>query len=573
MLNFYDFEVFKYDWLVVFINPYREEKTVIVNDPDKLTEYYENYKDEIFVGYNSRHYDQYIFKGILCEFNPKEINDYIIKYKMSGWQYSDLFNKIQLYNYDVAKLNDGGLKTLESYMGNDIRETSVPFDIDRKLNAAEIAETIKYCTHDVEQTIEVFMNRKSDFDAHMALITTFGLPLSYISKTQVQLSAKILNCHKVERFDEWDVDFVPTLKLSKYTEVLTWFKEQIKIGKETGDYTKSPLKIDIAGVPHTFGWGGVHGAKLKYHGTGLILHVDVTSYYPSLMIKYGFLTRNSQTPEKFKEIYDTRVKLKKAGKKAEQAPYKIVLNGTFGISKDKTSTAYDPKQANNICINGQLLLVDLIEKLEAVEGFELIQSNTDGLIIKIPDTDAAFNQTDDVCFEWESRTGMQLGFDVITEIFQKDVNNYVFKFDNGKIERKGSYVQEYDVLKNDLTIVNTALVEYMTNGVPVEDTINNCDDLNLFQKVVKVSNKYLRAWHNGKPLQDKTFRVFASTDPRDGCIYKQKAEGANLEKFANTPEHCTIHNYKIDDKTNIKLDKRYYIDLAKKRLKDYGIEV
>ena len=36
---------------------------------------------------------------------------------MSGWRFSDILNNISLYNYDVAKLNDGGLKTLESYLG------------------------------------------------------------------------------------------------------------------------------------------------------------------------------------------------------------------------------------------------------------------------------------------------------------------------------------------------------------------------------------------------------------------------------------------------------------------------
>ena len=116
---------------------------------------------------------------------------------------------------------------------------------------------------------------------------------------------------------------------------------------------------------------------------------------------------------------------------------------------------------------------------------------------------------------------------------------------------KGAYVQESSPLKNDLTIVNTALVEYMMNGVPVEETINNCDDLNQFQKVVKVSNKYLCAWHNGKRLQDKTFRVFASMDKRNGYICKQKTEGANLEKFANTPDYCEIYNGKIDENTRI----------------------
>lgn len=55
--------------------------------------------------------------------------------------------------------------------------------------------------------------------------------------------------------------------------------------------------------------------------------------------------------------------LEKAGKKKEQAPYKIILNSTYGIFKDKYSSAYDPKRANEVCVNGQLLLIDLIDKL------------------------------------------------------------------------------------------------------------------------------------------------------------------------------------------------------------------
>lgn len=506
----------------------------------------------------------------MCGFNPYEISKYIIQQKQDGWRYSDLLRKIKIYNYDIAYRADGGLKTLEAFLGNDICETSVPFDIDRPLTPAEIRETIKYCTHDVEQSIEVFIERKDDFDAQMQLITTFGLPLSDISKTQTQLTAKILNCVRVERDDEFDVEIVPCLKLSKYKFVLDWFVQALQASKITG-YYQQPLAVDIAGVPHVFAWGGLHGARRKYHGKGLYLHVDVTSYYPSEMLEYGFLTRNSTTPERYRTIYDTRVALKAAGKKKEQAPYKLVLNKAFGATKDVNSAAYDPKRANDICINGQLLALDLIEKLEVIPGFELIQSNTDGLIIKIPDTDAAFEAADDICWEWESRTGMRLGFDVITEIWQGDVNNYVFKFDNGKIERKGAFVQEATPLKNDLTIVNTALVEYMINNVPIEETINNCNDLKQFQKVVKISSKYYCAWHNGKKLTEKTFRVFASTDQRDTAIYKQKTPGATKEKFANTPEHCIIYNYKITENTNIKLDKQWYIELAKSRITKFGV--
>ena len=50
MLNFYDFEVFKHDWLVVIINPAERTETVIVNDKAKLEEYYETHKSEIWVG-------------------------------------------------------------------------------------------------------------------------------------------------------------------------------------------------------------------------------------------------------------------------------------------------------------------------------------------------------------------------------------------------------------------------------------------------------------------------------------------------------------------------------------------
>lgn len=576
MINVYDFEVFKKDWLVVITNINDRTTKIIVNNEQELSEYYEQHCNEIWVGYNNNHYDQYIFKGILLGMNPKEINDYIILQHCDGWRYSSEFIKIKMYNYDLMKINDGGLKTLESYMGNDICETSVPFDIDRKLTQLEIDETVKYCVHDVEQTCEVFMERINDFNAHIGLIKTFGLPLSYISKTQAQLSAAILNCNKVKRDDEWEISIVPTLKLSKYRFVLDWFNQQIK-KERYGE----PLATEIAGVQHSFGWGGVHGAIKKYHGKGLYLHVDVTSYYPSLMLKYGFLTRNSMTPEKYKEIFDTRVALKRAGKKKEQAPYKIVLNATFGICKDKYSSAYDPRQANNICVNGQLLLLDLIEKLEMIDGFELIQSNTDGLIIKIPDTNESFEMADDICHEWESRTGMGLGFDYINEIWQKDVNNYIFHFEdipeNGKsrntFERKGSYVQEYNPLKNDLTIVNMALVDYMTKGFSVEKTINDCENVNIFQKVVKITNKYMSGYHNGKKLKDKVQRVFASLDQNDGYIGKRKSDVNTIEKFANTPNRCFIENGDLKNKPiPEKLDKRWYIDLAKKRLQQFGVD-
>ena len=551
-----------FDWLVVLVNPDKQTEDVIVNDAEALTKYYEENKSEIWTGYNSTRYDQYILKGILCGFNPKRVNDYMIVKGEPGWRFSSLFNKIPLLSYDVM-LSTYSLKQLEGFMGNTIKETDVPFDIDRKLTDSELQQTIHYCKSDVYNTIEVFMRTINEFHAVVNLIQTFDLPITYISKTKAQLSAIILGCERKQWNDEFDITIVDTLRIGKYKAVLDWFK-QCKFYDES-------FECDVAGVPHKFGIGGVHGAKENYHSKGLIVHVDVTSYYPSLMITYNFLTRNCAYPEKFKEIYDTRVALKKAGKKAEQAPYKIVLNGTYGISKDKLSIAYDPRQANNVCVNGQLLLIDLIDKLESIQGFELIQSNTDGLIVKIPDTDSAFNQLDDICFEWETRTGMGLGFDYIDEIWQKDVNNYIFRDADGKLERKGGYVKELDDLDNKLPRVNKAMVDFLTAGIPIETTINTCNDLKQFQMICKVSNKYKCLIYNGEQLSERCVRVFASKY-NDGGLYKLHRNKTKPDKFPSTPTNCFIVNDDVSGKSvPSKLDRQFYIDMAKERVQGYGI--
>lgn len=571
---FVDTEVFAFNWLAVFADTETEEFTVIHDDYFALRRFYNAHKNDIFIGYNIRNYDQWIIKAILAGFNPKGINDYIIVDGGNGYFYSSLLHEFPLIFYDVMPNIPVSLKTLEGFMGCNIKETDVDFNIDRKLTDEELKLTEQYCRADVEALIEVFLKRKKEFDSHMSLITTFHLPLSYLGKTQAQLSAEILGCSPVKFDDEWEISIIDTLDLHKYTFVIDWFKAQ-------SDY-KAKLETMVAGIPHIFAFGGLHGAKEKYHGTGQILHVDVNSFYPTIMIEYGLLSRSVHNPQKYREIRDKRLDYKKA-KNPLQAPYKIVLNSTYGICKDKMSKAYDPRRANEVCINGQLLLLDLIEHLEAVDGFELIQSNTDGLIIKIPDTDEAFEQVDDICYEWESRTRMGLGFDYIREIWQKDVNNYVFVDVDGNVERKGAYVKANHDLDNDLPIINTALVEYFVNNTPVEDTINNCMDLVQFQKIFKLTNKYLYAKHNDKKLNGKVFRVFASTDENDTALYKVKEKKRKTgevyianEKFANCPDRCFIHNGYIQDAHANEiphlLDREWYIDLAKKRLSDYGYD-
>ena len=573
---FYDFEVFKHDWLVVMLNMKDREEKVIVNDREELESYYSENKCEIWVGFNSRHYDQYIFKGILAGFDPKEINDWIIVDGKDGWQFSDLLRRFPLNNYDVMSNVDRGLKTFEGFMGNDIRESSVPFDIDRPLTEYEIAETIKYCRHDVEQTVEVFIRRKSDFEAQMGLIQMFHMPLSNISKTKVQLSAEILEARRpIKPYnDEFDISFPPTLEIKKYRHVVEWYENPenrcYEYVTDKGTVKKRQLETLVAGVPTVFGWGGVHGAREQYSGEGYFINMDVASLYPSLMIQYNLHSR-SCNPEKFNDIVKTRLKLK-AEKNPLQAPLKIVINGTYGAMKDKHNPLYDPRQANNVCVYGQLLLLDLMEHLEVVPGLQIIQSNTDGVLVKIARYED-YDIVDDICFEWECRTGLKLEFDEYARVYQKDVNNYVIVDIEGHFKSKGAYVKKLSDLDYDLPIVNRAVVDFMVKGIPVETTIFVCNDLKEFQQVKKISNKYRYILHGQTILKEKCVRCFASKVESDCGLFKVHNATGRTAKIEGTPSHAFLWNNAVEGvKCPRKLDKQWYINVALERLKGFGVK-
>lgn len=574
MLNFYDFEVFKYNWHIRIINPVDKISIGVWDSKEKLEAYFNAHNQEIWIGYNNRRYDQYIMKAILLDMKPKEVSDWIIVEERGGWEYSSLFNKIKMINFDTMLKTDTGLKSLEGMMGNDIRETEVPFDIDRPLTEEEKRQTEFYCNHDVEQTIEVFLNRKAEFDAAMGLCKVFELPLVYMGKTGAQRVAKILGGKGLKFDDEFEFPIVPTLKLSKYKQVSEWYKNV-----ENHNYRKRQ-KLNVAGIPHIFAWGGIHGAIKKYYGEGIYIMADVTAYYPSLQLRYKLGYRNMGNPENFEKIHNENLRFKALGDKAARLPYKIADNAISGQLKDKFSLLYDPRENNAICVNGQLLLLDLIEKLEPC--IELIQSNTDGILFKMParygktkdDLDAWYNMIDDLVWEWEQRTGMRMGFDIYTKVFQKDVNNYLLVSPEGKTKTKGSYTKALSPVDFDLPIINKALVDFMVKKVPVEKTITSCKDLKMFQKVVKLSRKYWRVWHNNQYFTEKCYRVFASKNSSDTYIGKCKSKGATIEKFANTPEHCFIDNGNVNKKQAPNyLDYSWYINLALDRLQQYGVNI
>ena len=587
----YDFEVYsKINWFcVTFINyEDRNKEVVIVNDRAKLIEFYNSHKDDIFISYNGRQYDTGIFKGILDGMNVGYVNDKLIKEGKKPFQVVKNAKKYPLNDYDTI-LKDKSLKQLEAFMGDDIRETEVDFNIDRPLTEEEIKQTLYYNHHDVIEVLRVLDYCWDDFEGQLDIIELYGLDMSYFTKTKVQLavSPKILNAvdqHTLD--DEFDIRLPETIKLSdKYKFIPEWYmnpknwryKEHLR---SEDNQHNNQLCCTVAGIPHVFAWGGCHGADDKEAVfEGIILHADVASMYPTTDIEYGLLSRKFKNPDDFKQMRDFRLKLK-SEKNPKNKALKPMINGVYGAGKDRNNPSYDPLMANLTCIFGQMFILDLIDKLEPY--CRLLQTNTDGIFV-LCENEEMKNKVIEITNQVGERLKMEFEIDEYTKLIQKDVNNYIAVKKNGELECKGAMVKFNKPIDNDLPILNDAVRNYLAYDIPVEQTINECEEYIKFQKVIKLSAKYKEIWYgngvsgkdnkitsiNGELLKGKVHRVFASKRQSDGSIYKLKIEKGikSYEQFANTPTHLFIDNEDVHDKSIPEyLDKEYYINEAKKRI-------
>jgi hypothetical protein len=267
------------------------------------------------------------------------------------------------------------------------------------------------------------------------MVKTFQLPESSLSKHCLEVIADVLGAEKKSFDDDYDITILENIVIEKYKEVLESFSKENSHGFKTS--------FSVSGVSLNFGWGdevwgagyGINGAKTyeqKENDRCVIL--DVEHLYASLMIKYGFLSRCVSNPEIFEEIYKKKTDFDKNGVKYDPiaVSYRVVVNGTYGaMSINEDNPLYDVRQVNNICINGQLFMLDLIEKLE--HSGELLHVNTDRLIYKVNDYSVFKNE----CEKWSERTKLNLKLDEISNFNQKGLFHYEFtKSDGTKIVKE-----------------------------------------------------------------------------------------------------------------------------------------
>jgi DNA polymerase elongation subunit (family B) len=594
----FDIEVFPEWWCLVHTDPDdMSRKIVITSDtPNYINKIRQLIPARCLIGFNIKGYDLRILNGIIHSCDPYrlyELSKAIIETKDE----SDPFNNYTFWNkFNFCDLFDdwrfGSLKEFESNTGMSIKESEISFDR-CNLTDEEKEEIIRYCKHDVDATVNLLEFRRDYIESKKMLSTMFDIPLSTALKsTNAKLCALVLEAIPHNR--PLETKFVIPQKVEGYirenlpSDVISLFDVLNEDSKTVGLFDN-----DI-----TFGIGGIHSTYsenlvTKSDENNVLLNIDVTSYYPNLMMNFDYMSRNVPKPDKYKEIYNLRVERKKEAKaeeklngkselwkklNAQQEALKLILNTTYGATKNKYNALYDEYQASSLCYLGQLLLASLANKLyHKIESLIVIQTNTDGILIKVGRNDVPV--VEQIVAEWETLTGFTMEYDEVPMFFQRDVNNYIEVTDNPKkpYKLKGKWTNQADIPSNAMpnlnaTITHEALVLYYTKGVPIEDTVYNCDDIKKFCLTAKTGHTYTKTYYyyNNEPhLANKVNRVVATTDVRCGTIKKYKVcdDGKpRFDKIADVPERCKLLN---DELSMIgDLDRDWYVQFAKNKVKE-----
>lgn len=585
----YDCEVFKHNWLVVFKNIETGHYTSIWDDNEALETCID--ENNVYIGFNNKHYDQFIIKSICAGFTPnevKKINDDIIVNDIQGWNIPELKDyKFKMQNVDVMDDMQQGLslKSIEGHLGISIKETDVDFNIDRPLTKEEKRLTELYCKHDVDATQKIYELRKDYYSNKVQLGKLAGLgKVEAMSMTNAKLTAKMLKAQYIEHDDEREYVYPTNLKTEYIPrQVFDFFNKMYDKSIPDEVIFSSKLEFKIGECSVTVAYGGIHGAinnffweETKDRG---IWNEDVGSYYPHLCTINHYTSRNIPDPKIYEDVLETRMKAKAEGKKAIANALKLVCNTTYGATLNRYNDLYDPLMARSVCISGQLYLLELaVHCYVQIKDLRIVQLNTDGIMVECNKKD--YSTLQEICNEWQERTGFELEEDTVVKIAQKDVNNYVEIQPNGNAKAKGGYLVKGIApagafnINNSNVIVATALKEYLVKGTPVEDTVAKCDDILQYQIIAKASSKYKEVYHlvnDKKVIVQKVNRVYASPDTKYGKLYKVKKENDMVAKIESLPEHCIIDN---DNQLTIKdIDKNFYIEMAKKRINDFkGIE-
>lgn len=464
----YDIEVFHDDWLFVAKTLDGKNKLICWNDPIKL---YDWARNKILIGFNNAAYDDVVIRHAMCypflidqHLTVKKYSDALILHgakpqypamkPRSNWNPNFLSWDISFHGpFDIRR---NSLKKLTmSVLNRRNYDSSVSFDTPRKLTPKERLDVEKYCEMDVDNTLALFNPdpenpkrtfAKESYDIRWNMIVEYKMKAKTLINKSSSFAGKLLcgedakaNTANTFKWVDGKRQYysIPALAMKELagTPLLQFYLDH----QDDPDYIKEKFELQLGGKDeghkYQFGFGGLHQALIGYRSKNLV-NMDVASLYPSLLVEYGLMSRGAaKNPESYKEVYHTRLKAKKEGKTLLNQGLKLILNGAIGAMLSEFNPLYDTWSNSSICVHGQLLLFILVKRLYDA-GFNIIQTNTDGIMIE---------RQENVDFmpiaeKWMEETRLVLEFDEIDTLAQNNVNNYYCKFSNGKVKSKGFYL-------------------------------------------------------------------------------------------------------------------------------------
>lgn len=557
MILFYDIEIFKEDALVIFKNENKEVVKYFHNNFEGLGEFIE---DKVLVGFNNYHYDDIVLSGMVeqwSKYQLKRLNDDII----NGVNYSKSRLKCKTLDcYQEISVMKPSLKYIEGNMGRMILESEISFDIDRSLTESEFEEVFRYCSYDIDTTIDIYKKRENSyFKVKQALVDKLTNKNAYkwnstTVSAQLLLDKPLTKWSGLRGVDEF-IDRVP----GEVKDM--WIKGTRVISDEE---VPTSVTHEEFGNTIIFGFGGLHGAPEGVRIFRNVKLLDVASMYPNIIININAL---GDYTEKYKEILNRRLAIKHVDK-LESDALKLVLNSVYGNLKNQYSKLYNPNAAKSVCVYGQIALYDLCKRLS--NTCKIVNINTDGVAF-ITDSE----EYKEVWKEWEKEYKFTLEEDTFDVLIQKDVNNYI-GVKGDKIKCKGGYVNRYagDNLfnNNSCRIMDIAIVNKLVHGKEVLDTLmENRDKPYLYQFILKAGGTFKGVFDKDGKQYQKINRVFA-TRGEGTCLYKKREDGA-LVRFPDTPDNMFIWNEDCDKLENFNkiVDINFYYNLINSKLLDWGV--
>jgi hypothetical protein len=228
--------------------------------------------------------------------------------------------------------------------------------------------------------------------------------------------------------------------------------------------------------------------------------------------------------EILKDIKDERMIAKKEGNKIKSEGLKIVINSVFGKLGFENFFLYDPLAMRQVTINGQLMLLMLIERL-VNKGFEVISANTDGIVSKIERN--RHEEFLSICKEWEKELNFELEYTEYKKYVRRDVNNYIVQKVDGKIKAKGIFNKEIDLTKGyDKPIISIALEKYFIEGLDMESILKNHTNIYDFCSSQKMGSQF-KANYDGQEVQN-SLRYYVSQKGKNLIKVKKNGSSTSL---------------------------------------------